>query len=364
METELLECVAPETAGDPMGKRKWVRRSVRHLSQRLTQAGHAVSAPTISRMLKAHDYALHVNAKEREAGSHHPDRDTQFRSIDAQRQAFAAAGCPMISVDTKKKELIGNFKNAGQACGQHPEEVNGHDFLTAALGRAAPYGIFAPQRHEGAVSVGASADTAECAVTAIARCWADRGRLVYPEARDLLIVADAGGSHGCRPRLWKAQRQTQLSDRLGLNVTVCHSPTGCSKWNPIEHRLFSQISLNWAGKPLRTCETMLGSIRDTTTTTGLRVTAQFARRGVPNGQAGDQHGDEHAACGTARRLSTVELYHSPPVRQRARPLSTSAKSGSNIFTAPKRRGWYHPRPTTWAPSPKPALSPPAASVRC
>jgi hypothetical protein len=275
METELLEIVTPETAGEPMGKRKWVRSSLRNLRQRLAHMGHAVSAPTISRVLKAHDYALRVNAKEYEAGSHHPDRDTQFRYIEAQQQAFAAAGCPMISVDTKKKESIGNFKNPGRAWGQQAEEVNVHDFLTDALGRAAPYGIFDPQRNEGAVYVGTSADTAEFAVTAIAHWWADRGCLVYPEARDLLILADAGGSNGCRPRLWKAQLQSQLSDRLGLSVTVCHYPTGCSKWNPIEHRLFSQISLNWAGKPLRTFETMLGYIRDTTTTTGLRVTASL-----------------------------------------------------------------------------------------
>lgn len=258
-----------------MGKRKWGWSSLRHLSQRLAQAGHAVSAPTVSRLLQKHDYALRVNAKEKEGRSHHPDRATQFRYIEAQKQAFAAAGSPIISVDTKKKELIGDFKNAGQAWCQQPEEVNVHDFLTDALGRAAPYGIFDLQRNEGAVYVGASADTAECAVTAIAHWWADSGRLAYPEASDLLILADAGGSNGCRPRRWKAQLQRQLSDRLGLSVTVCHSPTGCSKWNPIEHRLFSQISLNWAGKPLRTFETMLGYIRDTTTTTGLRVTASL-----------------------------------------------------------------------------------------
>jgi DDE family transposase len=275
METELLEIVTPETAGDPMGQRKWVRSSVRNLRQRLAQVGHAVSAPTISRLLKAHDYVLRVTAKEHEAGSHHPDRDTQCRDIEAPQQAFAAAGCPMISVDTKQKALLGTFKNPDRAWCQQAEEVNVHDFLTDALGRAAPYGIFDPQRNAGAVYVGTSADTAEFAVTAMALWWADRGCLVYPEARDLLILADAGGSHGCRPRLWKAPRQRQLSDRLGLSVTVCHDPAGGSKWNPIEHRLCSQISLNWAGKPLRTFETMLGYIRDPTTTTGVRVTASL-----------------------------------------------------------------------------------------
>ena len=156
-----------------------------------------------------------------------------------------------------------------------PITVNVHDFPGDALGRAVPYGIYDLQRNEGAVYVGTSADTPEFAVTAMARWWETRGRLAYPAATPLLILADAGGSNGCRPRLWKAQLQNQLSDRLSLRVTVCHYPTGCSKWNPIEHRLFSQISLNWAGQPLRTFETMLGYLRDTTTTTGLRVIASL-----------------------------------------------------------------------------------------
>ena len=180
IETELLQLVTPETAGDPMGKRKWVRSSLRKLSQRLAHAGHTVSAPTVSRLLQKHDYALRVNAKEKEARAHHPDRDTQFRYIEAQEQAFAAAGGPIISVDTKKKELIGDFKNAGQAWCQQPEEVNVHDFLTDALGRAAPYGIFDLQRHEGAVYVGASADTSEFAVTAMAHWWGTVGAWCTP----------------------------------------------------------------------------------------------------------------------------------------------------------------------------------------
>jgi len=267
--------VTPETAGDPMTTRTWVRRRWRRLRPRLAHRGHAVSAPTVSRLLQKHDDARRVHAKEKEAKSQHPDRDTQFQSIEAQKAAGAAAGGAIISVDTKKKALIGNFKNAGQAWCQQPEEVNGHDFLTDALGRAVPYGIYDPRRHEGAVYVGASADTPEFAVTAIAQWWEERGRVAYPHATQLLILADAGGSHGYRPRLWKAQLQSQLSDRLGLTVTVCHDPTGGSKWNPIEHRLFSQISLNWAGKPWRTFDTRLGYLRDTTTTTGLQVTAQL-----------------------------------------------------------------------------------------
>ena len=263
----------PETAGDPQGERKWVRSSLRKLSERLAQAGHAVSAPTVSRLLRKHDYSLHVNAKEKEGRSQHPDRDIQFQYIETQKHAFI--GSPVISVDTKDKELIGNFKNAGQEWAQHPQQVNVHDFLSEAQGRAAPYGIYDLRRNEGAVYVGVSADTAEFAVAAIARWWEEMGQLTYPDAIQLLILADAGGSNGCRPRLWKEQLQSQLSDRFGILVTVCHYPTGCSKWNPIEHRLFSQISINWAGKPLRTFETMLGYIRGTTTTTGLKVKASL-----------------------------------------------------------------------------------------
>lgn len=275
IEKVLLDMVEPETAGNPMSEQKWVRRSLRSLSACLSQAGHNASAPTVSRLLKKHDYSLRVNAKEKESRSQHPERDTQFRYIETQKQSFAASGDPYISVDTKKKELIGNFKNAGRAWCLEAEAVNVHDFLSDALGRVSPYGIFDIERNEGVVYVGKSADTPEFAVEAISRWWQEYGQAVYPEATRLLILADAGGSNGCRPRLWKERLQSQLSDALGLSVTVCHYPTGCSKWNPIEHRLFSQISINWAGKPLRTFETMLGLIRGTTTKTGLMVLAHM-----------------------------------------------------------------------------------------
>jgi hypothetical protein len=275
IEQVLLDMVAPETAGNPMSEQKWVRRSLRSLSEELSQAGHDASAPTVSRLLKKHDYSLRVNAKEKESRSQHPERDTQFRYIETQKQSFAASGNPAISVDTKKKELIGNFKNAGQVWCQEAEAVNVHDFLSDALGRVSPYGIFDIERNEGVVYAGKSADTPEFAVAAVSRWWQEYGQAAYPEATRLLILADAGGSNGCRPRLWKEQVQSQLSDALGLSVTVCHYPTGCSKWNPIEHRLFSQISINWAGKPLRTFETMLGLIRGTTTQNGLKVLAHM-----------------------------------------------------------------------------------------
>lgn len=180
---------------------------------------------------------------------------------------------PIISVDTKKKELIGDFKNAGQTWCQNPEIVNVHDFLSDALGRSVPYGIYDLTYNRGYVYVGSSSDTPEFAVAVIARWWQEEGRSIYPNADQILILADGGGSNGCRPRVWKQQIQEQLCDRLGLQVTICHYPTGGSKYNPIEHRLFSQISINWAGKPLRTFEIMLGYIRDTITTTGLTVKA-------------------------------------------------------------------------------------------
>ena len=275
----LTALVEPETAGDPMSDQKWVRSSLRQLSTRLGDAGHPVSPPTVGRLLLDLDYALHVNAKKVEARSDHADRDAQFNYIAAQRQAFADAHLPIISVDTKKKELIGNFKNAGATWGQDAEAVNAHDFPHDADGRAVPYGIYDLTHNHGTVYVGASGDTAQFAVDVLARWWTDRGCTVFPQADQLLILADAGGSNGCRPRLWKQQVQEQLSDQLRLAVTVCHYPTGCSKWNPIEHRLFSQISLNWAGKPLRTWEVLLGYICGTTTTTGLAVDA-FRQAGV------------------------------------------------------------------------------------
>jgi hypothetical protein len=275
----LIALVEPETAGDPMSDQKWVRSSLRQLSTRLGQAGHPVSPPTVRRLLLDLDYAPHVNAKKLEARSDHADRDAQFTYIATQRQAFADAHLPIISVDTKKKELIGNFKNAGTAWGQQAAAVNAHDFPHDADGRAVPYGIYDLTHNHGTVYVGSSGDTAQFAVDVIARWWTERGRTVFGAADQLLILADAGGSNGCRPRLWKQQVQSQLSDQLGLAVTVCHYPTGCSKWNPIEHRLFSQISLNWAGKPLRSWELLLGYIRGTTTTTGLAVEA-FQQAGV------------------------------------------------------------------------------------
>ena len=287
-----------------MSEQKWVRSSLRQLSTRLKQAGHQASPPTVGRLLNDLGYALHVNAKKLEASAAHADRNEQFEYIATQRQAFAAAGLPIISVDTKKKELIGNFKNAGQAWGQQAEAVNVHDFLHDAAGRAVPYGIYDLTHNRGTVYVGTSADTPQFAVDVIARWWESSGLVAFPQADQLLILADAGGSNGCRPRLWKQQLQEQLSDRFGLTVTVCHYPTGCSKWNPIEHRLFSHISLNWAGKPLRNWEIMLAYIRGTSTSTGLEVQALLWENVYTTGQSVSDTDmqslnlERHAVCPT------------------------------------------------------------------
>jgi hypothetical protein len=276
--------VEPETAGDPTSEQKWVRSSLRQLRARLRDLGHAASPPTVGRLLKQLGYALHVNVKTREARAAHLQRDAQFQHIAQQRETFRRAGLPQISVDTKKKELIGNFKNAGRAWRQEPEAVNVHDFRQDSLGRAVPYGIDDLTRNAGTVWVGQSADTPRFAVAAIARWWQEEGPAAYPGADQVLVLADAGGSNGAAPRLWKQQLQEQVSDRFRLTVTVCHYPTGCSKWNPIEHRLFSQISRTWAGKPLRSWATLLGYIRGTTTSTGLRVRAGLDDRAYPKGE--------------------------------------------------------------------------------
>jgi hypothetical protein len=264
--------VEDETAGDPMSDQKWQRSSLRRLSTKLTDQHHPVSHTTVGRLLVQMKYSLKANLK-RLAGAAHPDRNRQFESIEQQKRAFLAAGLPVISVDTKKKELIGNFKNGGRTWCQQAEAVNDHDFAHDALGKAIPYGIYDLHHQLGYVYVGTSADTPQFAVEMIARWWQTDGQALFVGARKLLILADAGGSNGCRPRLWKQHLQQQLADQLGLEVSVCHYPTGASKWNPIEHRLFGPISVNWAGKPLRTFATLLACIRGTTTESGLRVKA-------------------------------------------------------------------------------------------
>jgi Rhodopirellula transposase DDE domain len=266
----LASLVADKTGGDPMNGRKWVRRSPGQLSQDLAASGHRAGRTSVRRLLKGLDYSLKANRK-RLTGPAHPDRDRQFRYIARVTKLFLAAGHPVISVDTKKKELIGNFKNPGRTWCQHADEVNAHDFRQDALGLAVPYGIYDLAHNLGYVYVGLSADTPEFAVKAITLWWTQEDRPTFPNEHKVLILADAGGSNGYRPRLWKQQIQVQLADCFGIEVMICHYPTGASKWNPVEHRLFSYISLNWAGVPLRSFETMLSYIHDTSTETGLKV---------------------------------------------------------------------------------------------
>jgi hypothetical protein len=272
-----LELVAPYTAGDPMSEAKWLNCRLTDIRRELTTRGHAISKPVISRLLRAQGYSLRANAKQ-DAGKQHPERDGQFLYLRTQRAAHLDAGQPVISVDTKKKELVGNFKNSGQVWCQEAEEVNAHDFPQDAVGRAVPYGIYDLNHNCGTVYVGHSADTPTFAVDNIAHWCATELTERFPHATRLLIEADSGGSNSARSRVWKQQLQVQLADRLGLTITVCHYPTGTSKWNPVEHRLFSEISKTWAGCPLRSFALVLNYISDTRTATGLQVRAHFVSK--------------------------------------------------------------------------------------
>ncbi len=279
---ELL--VTDEVAGDPMGRQRWVRSSLRHLSERLVAQRHSVSPTTVSRLLKGLGFSLKTNKRKQGAIGRCPERDEQFRYLASQRQIFAAAGLPIVSVDTKKKELIGNFPNTGRSWCRGAPEVAEHDFPSQAECQAVPFGVYDVTRNTGYVVVGTSHNTPEFAVGAIDRWWQAEGRFAYPTAGQLLILADGGGGNGSRVRAWKVLLQERLCTRHRLTVTVCHYPPGCSKWNPVEHRLFSQISKNWEGKPLRTLGIMLGYIRGTTTRTGLRVTAELDESTYQKGQ--------------------------------------------------------------------------------
>jgi len=264
-----------DTAGDPVTGVKWSRRTTRKIAAELTGLGIAVSKNTVGRLLKKMDFKLRVNRKQINA-TQNPDRNQQFLYIGQQRERFARQALPIISVDTKKQELIGNFKNTGSKWDREPVLVNDHDFRSEGAGMAIPYGIYDTQANCGTVFVGTSHNTPAFAVDAIARWWLQEGCQRYPAARELFILADAGGSNGPRCRAWRKALQDTLCTPLGLTVTVSHYPPGASKWNPIEHRLFSQISRNWAGEPLTDIEKTLHFIRTTRTETGLTVTAYLA----------------------------------------------------------------------------------------
>lgn len=271
--TALEQLIDPVTRGDPMSPLRWTCKSTQRLAEELTRRNHPVSAPTVAVLLKQAGYSLQANAKTRE-GASHPDRDAQFRHINDAVRRFLDRTEPAVSVDTKKKELVGDFKNAGREWhpqGQ-PEQVRVHDFLDKTKGKAIPYGVYDILNNQGWVSVGIDHDTAQFAANSIRRWWREMGRRRFPQASQLLITADGGGSNGYRSRLWKVALQ-ELADDLGLRLKVCHFPPGTSKWNKIEHRLFSFITQNWRGRPLVSHQAIVSLIAATTTQAGLTVKA-------------------------------------------------------------------------------------------
>ncbi len=305
--------VAPYTRGDPEAPLRWTSRSLAHLQRELSEQGYQVSQTTIGCLLRtALGYSLQASQKTQEGGQH-PDRDAQFTYIHAKLKTFQTQGWPAISVDAKKKENIGNYVNKGReyyAKGQAPQ-VKVYDFVDKELGKAVPYGIYDIDRNAGFVNVGVSGDTAEFAVNSIRKWWQQQGQVVYPRVPALLITADGGGSNGTSVRLWKLELQ-QLANDLALELHVCHYPPGTSKWNKIEHRMFSFISQNWRGKPLNSRDTILNLISNTTTATGLKLAAQLDEQVYAKGrkvtdeelaavklQRADFHGDwNYVICPT------------------------------------------------------------------
>jgi hypothetical protein len=280
----LEQFIEPETRGDPESPLRWVCKSTRTLAAELTRRKHPVCSVKVAQLLHDQHYSLQSNRKTEE-GAEHADRDAQFRHINAQVKRALAEGLPVISVDTKKKELIGNYANSGRQWrhAQEPLAVNGHDFASPDVPRAYPYGIYDIGRNTGFVNVGTDHDTGVFSVASIRGWWRAEGRVLYPKATRLLITADGGGSNGYRLRLWKVTLQ-KLADQTGLCVSVCHFPPGTSKWNKVEHRLFSFISSNWRGEPLRDYETIVNLISRTKTAAGLKVTCRLDRRKYATGR--------------------------------------------------------------------------------
>lgn len=279
----LLQLVEPTRRGDPESALSWTTLSTAKLAAELTSAGHPVSAVKVAHLLKAEGFSLQANAKTIE-GNQHPDRDGQFSYLNDTAQEHLDAGCPVISVDTKKKELVGNYRNGGAEWRPRgdPEQVKVHDFKDPELGKVNPYGIYDIATNTGWVSVGTDHDTSAFAVNTIRSWWTTTGSLAYPDATRLLITADGGGSNGYRTRLWKTELAA-LATETGLTITVCHLPPGTSKWNKIEHRLFSHISMNWRGRPLTSHEVIVNTIAATTTKTGLSVHAELDTSEYPAG---------------------------------------------------------------------------------
>ena len=279
----LDKLVDPESRGDPMTPLRWTSKSLGTLAGELGSQGHQVSATLVQRLLHQAGYSLQANAKTLE-GNQHPDRDAQFRHIHDTVAGFGSAGDPVISVDCKKKELVGQYKNGGKQWRPEgdPEQVNVHDFLNKDLGKAIPYGIYDVGANTGWVSVGVDHETAAFAVNTLRSWWNTVGGSAYPDSKRLLITADSGGANGNRRRAWKTELAA-LAAETGLQISVCHLPPGTSKWNKIEHRLFAQITRNWRGRPLTSHETILNLISATTTTTGLTVTAELDTGDYPTG---------------------------------------------------------------------------------
>lgn len=276
--------IEPDTRGDPESPLRWTCKSTRTLARQLTKQRHSISHEKVAQILRNQNYSLQSNRKTKE-GNDHPDRDAQFRHINAEVKRALKKGTPVISVDTKKKELLGNYANAGKQWlpAKKPVKVNGHDFPSPDIPRAYPYGIYDIAQNTGFVNVGTDHDTGTFAVASILGWWRNSGRSLYPGVRLLLITADAGGSNGWRLRLWKLELQ-KLADKTGLSISVCHFPPGTSKWNKVEHRLFSFISSNWRGQPLVDYETIVKLIAHTTTVKGLKVTCRLDRRKYPTGR--------------------------------------------------------------------------------
>jgi transposase len=285
LRADLEALIEPGTRGDPESPLRWTTRSVRNLADELGRMGHRVSHQTVSELLHELGYSLQANRKVLE-GTDHPDRDAQFRHLNDQVQLQLSLGEPVISVDTKKKELVGPFCNGGRELrpAGDPERVLMHDFVIDGPdhGRVSPYGVYDLAANEAWVSVGTDHDTAAFAVESIRRWWTTMGAPLYPDAKRLLVTADAGGSNGSRLRLWKAELQ-RLADETGMEIAVCHFPPGTSKWNKIEHRLFSAITMNWRGKPLVSHEAIVKLIAATTTRTGLRVRSALDTGSYPKG---------------------------------------------------------------------------------
>jgi hypothetical protein len=337
---DLRALVQPQTRGDPQSPLLWTCKSLRKLSQSLRDMGHTIGRTLVGELLHKLDYRLQANRKTRE-GSHNPDRDAQFHYINDRVKEALATGEPAISVDTKKKELVGDFKNAGREWRPQgsPEEVRVHDFVIPELGRAVPYGVYDIAGNAGWVSVGIDHDTAAFAANAIRSWWKLMGRERYPNASGLLITADGGGSNGSRLRLWKWELQ-RFADETGLEVQVCHLPPGTSKWNKIEHRLFSYITQNWRGKPLVSYAAIVSLIAATKTRSGLTVRCELDNRTYPTGRKV-----------TDAELATVNLdrdaFHGEwnyRIRPRSRLFETVISGQILSWRLNPGGGSYHVRP--------------------